>query len=56
MHSRVAIEGKAVHVEAHLSLRKLARVSASAGVGDHSKIFFAQYMRMKPCIFPVVAI
>lgn len=25
---------------------------ASAGVGDHSRIFFAQYIRKKLCIFP----
>ena len=29
---------------------------ASAASGDHSSIFLAQYMRMKPCILPVCTI
>ena len=30
----------------------MPKASASCGLAVHSNIFFAQYMRMKPCILP----
>ena len=47
-----AVRRRPSKISAHLSFRWIAISTACSGDAVHSSTFFAQYMRMKPCILP----